>query len=86
MRGFEPQALLGSGGTLSPGSECPIDRRVDLPGGSMTAIALLDQIVRQVPGVVWVVTYRKEPASASLQVNVGLLCWNGWHAKITVFQ
>jgi hypothetical protein len=77
MRGYAVEGLIGSGGLLTPGPDCPIDRRVDLPGGVMTASTLLDEIVRQAPGLVVAVTYRRPTAHRSFQVNVGFLCPSG---------
>jgi len=87
MRGFEPQAILGSGsGGFATGPECPIYSPVEVNRGPMTTVALLDQIVRQVPGLVWVVTYRKNAMKGTVDVDVGVLCWTGWHATISVFR
>jgi hypothetical protein len=77
MRGYALEGLIGSGGLLTPGPECPIDRRVDLAGGVMTASALLDEIVRQAPGLVVAVTYRRPTTHPGFQVNVGVLCPSG---------
>ena len=85
MSGSRPQALLGSGVMPTSGPECPIDDPVEFPGGSMTALGVLDQIVHQVPGIVWLVTYRKVPTSPRLQVNLGLLCTSGGYLTISVF-
>ena len=41
----------------------------------MTTIGLLDQIVRQVPGMVGVVSYGKVPADSSVQVDLGSSCF-----------
>lgn len=85
IRGYAPEGLLGSGGPSTPEPECPLDRRVELPKGRMTAMGVLDAIVRQVPGMAWVVTYRRVPASPSLEMKLGLLCSNGRYLTISVF-
>jgi hypothetical protein len=84
MRGYRPQAIAGSGVQPTPGPECPIDDPVEFAGGSTTAMGVLDQIVHQVPGIVWLVTYRQVPTSP-LEVNLGLLCTNGGYFTISVF-
>jgi hypothetical protein len=48
MYGAEPEGgVIGTG--IIPGPECPIDKNVTVPKGSQTALALLDEIVQQVP-------------------------------------
>ena len=86
MRGYGPMAVLGSGPSPTQGPDCLLDTPVNVVEGPTTAIALLDRIVRQAPGVAWVVTYRRDSPGQRLQVNVGLLCANGAHAKISVFR
>jgi hypothetical protein len=82
MRGHEPDALMGTG--IMPSRECPVDATVTVPGGSTTPIELLDAIVRQTPGIVWLVTYR--PESPTETVKVGLLCADGWTLTMEVFD
>jgi hypothetical protein len=73
MRGAEIRGWVGGG--AEPGPECSPLRPVRVPGGSVTAVELLDEVVRQVPGLVWYVTYDSE--NLSQDVKVGLICSNG---------
>jgi len=81
VRGRELQGFVGTGSF--PGPECPLDRPVNLPEGPTPLIALLDQIIRQVPGLVWLVTY--EPGLPNNNLKVGLLCPDGASVKVTVY-
>lgn len=56
----------------------------DVPALAAVVCALdaLDQIVTQVPGLVWVVTY--DPGSPGEDVKVGLLCPDGYFGRTTV--
>lgn len=69
IRGVEPEGFFGSG----PDPSCRLDRPVHLQSGRMTTIEVLDEIVRQVPGVTWLVTYDSERGF----LTVGLMCPDG---------
>lgn len=81
ISGAEPSGIVGSG--ILPGSECPLGRAVKIRPGSLTAIALLDEIVLQTPGLVWLATYDRDLPHANLKV--GLMCPDGSTRKINVF-
>jgi len=81
LSGKEPAGILGSG--AFPGPECPLSRPVRLTTGWTSATRMLDEIVRQVPGLMWFVTYDIEAPHYGLQV--GLLCGDGSTVGITVF-
>ena len=83
MSGVEPPQGFVFSGAL-PGPECPINRPVRMPEGSLSAIALLDQIVRQVPGLVWVVSYSPEAPNAGLKV--GRMCPDGEFVRTEVYR
>jgi hypothetical protein len=76
MGGQRPRAVIGSGPMPEEGPGCPMLSPVDVPDGSISAIDLLDQTVRQAPGLAWIVTYRSD-SETDLQVRVGLLCSTG---------
>jgi hypothetical protein len=75
LAGREPQGLVGSIVTR-PGDEpaCPPARRVRL-GGEDSVIGTLDNIVRQVPGLVWRLTY--DPAAPLESLRIGIICADG---------
>jgi hypothetical protein len=79
ITGFPNPGVVGTGG---PEPECLSGHRVHVPGGKTTPVALLDEIARQMPGVVWFVTY--DPERAGLNPKVGLMCPNGAWRRITV--
>ena len=82
MRGVEPsQGYVWTGGL--PGPECPINRPIRIAGGPATAIGLLDQVVRQVPGLLWVVSYN--PDQPSVALKVGLMCQDGSFFRTDVY-
>ena len=81
MSGVEPPQGFAFSGAL-PGPECPINHTVRMPGGSLTAIALLDQIVRHVPGLVWVVSY--SPEAPNMGLKVGFMCPAGEFVRTEV--
>jgi hypothetical protein len=78
VRGREPQGWLGGG--LRPSPECSLDRPIQLPDGSVTVIQVLDEVVRQVPGLVWFVSY--QPEAADGDVRFGLICSNGMRVDV----
>lgn len=81
LSGKEPAGIIGTG--TFPGPECPLRRPVRLSAGSTSATRMLDEIVKQVPGLMWFVTYDTEAPHYGLQV--GLLCGDGSTVGITVF-
>lgn len=83
MAGYEPQSIIGSGADVRPTPECPLLAPVDVPDGPTTPTRLLDGVVRQVPGIAWIVTYGRKPDS-SLDLRVGLICSDGKHLMISV--
>jgi hypothetical protein len=66
-----------------PGPECPLSLPVRIPHGSWSAIALLDTIVDQAPGLAWVVTY--DPELPHANIKVGLMCPDGSTERINAF-
>ena len=81
LSGKEPAGIIGTGSF--PGPECPLGRPVRLTAGSTSATRMLDEIVKQVPGLMWFVTYDTEAPHYGLQV--GFLCADGSTVGITVF-
>jgi hypothetical protein len=73
LTGQDAQGIVGSG--ITPGPECEFDRPVRVPGGPMPFTVLLDSIVRQVPGLAWIVLYDADAPARGLKV--GLLCRTG---------
>jgi hypothetical protein len=81
IAGRDPQGILGSG--RFPGPECPLTGPVQLPQGASTVVAFLDEITRQVPGLVWLVTYDEDEPNDGLEV--GFVCPDGATLKLSVF-
>ena len=81
LSGKEPAGIIGTG--TFPGPECPLTRPVRLTPGSTSATRMLDEIVKQVPGLMWFITYDTDAPHYGLQV--GLLCGDGSTVGITVF-
>ena len=75
----EERGLVGSG--IDPAAECPIFRPVRVSEGETTIAGQLDSIVRQVPGLIWFVTY--DPDVPNLDLRVGLMCADGTSTTIT---
>jgi hypothetical protein len=48
---------------------------VRIPAGKTRPIDILDQVVRQVPGITWLVTYRA--VAPDHEFKIGLMCGNG---------
>ena len=73
LRGrMNPSALAGGG---LPGPRCPLSNSVHLPDAPLSTQQGLDEIVTQVPGLVWVVTY--DAAVPDLDFALGLMCGGG---------
>jgi len=82
MTGQEPTGgIVGTG--RQPVEACSLDRLIRVSGGSMSPARLLDQIVGQLSGVVWVVTYDEERPNNDLKV--GFICRGGARTTLTVF-
>ena len=69
VRGGEVRGIIGSGGPL-PGPESLLGRRIRLDRGRRSAISILDDVVRQVPGLVWFATYNRGLPSQDLKVGL----------------
>jgi hypothetical protein len=54
---------------------CPMYQPVRIPAGKTRPIDILDQVVRQVPGITWLVTYRA--GGPDREFKIGLMCGNG---------
>ena len=65
----EVRGIIGSGGPL-PGPESLLGRRIRLDRGRRSAISILDDVVRQVPGLVWFATYNRGLPSQDLKVGL----------------
>ena len=76
----QPEGYAWSGALPSPA--CPINQKVHLPSG-LTAEGVLDQVVSQVPGLIWVLTYN--PQLKDNTMAVGLMCADGTFFR-TAFQ
>jgi len=73
LRGrISPNALAGGG---LPGPKCPLANTVHLPDTPMSTQQALDAVVKQVPGLVWIVTY--DAAVPDLDFALGLMCAGG---------
>ena len=81
LSGKEPLGIIGTG-SFPDGPKCPLDRRVRITAGWTSATRMLDEIVRQVPGLTWLVTYDADAPYYGLEV--GLVCGDGGTARITV--
>jgi hypothetical protein len=73
LAGREPQGIVGSIVTTEE-SDCRVTGSLRL-GGEGTVVSVLDAIVRQSPGLVWLVTY--DPAFPAETMQVGLMCPDG---------
>jgi hypothetical protein len=81
MGGFEPPGgVIGAG--MFPDEDSPAYQRVKLARGSTTARQMLDEIVKQVRGLVWFVSYK--PDSANADVQIGLICPDGAMVRVPV--
>ena len=69
---MNPSALSGGG---LPGPRCPLSNSVHLPDTPLSTQHGLDEIVTQVPGLVWIVTY--DAAVPDLDFALGLMCGGG---------
>lgn len=74
----ESGGIIGSGGISA---ECPLGERVRIEAGRRSAGDLMDDVVRQVPGVAWFVTYDEE--SPTFNLKVGFVCFNGATTRFT---
>lgn len=81
LSGKEPAGIIGTGSF--PGPECPLGTPVRVAAGLKSATQMLDEIVRQVPGLTWVITYDTQAPHYGLEV--GLVCGNGAAVRITAF-
>lgn len=73
LRGrINPGAVAGGG---LPGPKCPLANTVHLPDTPLSVQQALDEIVKQVPGLVWIVTY--DSAVPDLDFALGLMCGGG---------
>lgn len=73
IRGSEPEGFFGGG----PDPSCRLDRPVRLPMGRTTTAELLDDVVRQLAGVTWLMTYDQ----ATGYWSVGLMCPDGSYRR-----
>ena len=80
MSGIAPGGVAGVG--LQPGPGCPVSSPVRFPAG-ITARDALDAVVKQVPGLAWVVSYG--PGAPAKDLKAGLLCGDGYYGRVTVF-
>lgn len=67
------RGIIGTG--TFPGFECRLDRHVQLPEGPATVTALLDSVVQQAPGLVWLITYDDQLPMRGMKI--GLMCPGG---------
>jgi hypothetical protein len=73
LRGrISPGAVAGGG---LPGPKCPLANTVHISDTPLSVQQALDQVVKQVPGLVWVVTY--DSAVPDLDFALGLMCGGG---------
>jgi hypothetical protein len=82
LRGAEPSEGFAFAG-LMPGPDCLLGGSVRLTEGDHTATDLLDEIVRQVPGLVWCVTY--SPGRLDRTLKVGLMSTDGATVSVDVY-
>ncbi len=68
VRGGEVRGIIGTG--PRPGPESLLGRRIRLDRGRRSAISILDDVVRQVPGLVWFATYNRGLPSQDLKVGL----------------
>ena len=66
------------GGGVQPDQRCPLQVTVELPSGPTSIVQLLNDAVRQAPGLVWFVSY----APDSDQKTIGVVCPGGQSFKM----
>ena len=79
LAGREPQGFAGTG--IGEGAACGLDRRIRL-GGEATVTETLDAVVRQAPGLIWVITYSDDNPLQTMEI--GVLCPDGRGQLATV--
>jgi len=67
---------------LMPSAGCSMLEQVRPPQGTVTALELLDEIVRQRPDRVWLVTY--EPIGSRGTLKVGVPCRDQSHVLVDI--
>jgi hypothetical protein len=80
MRGWEQGGIIGVGAVPAP--ESLLNRVVRIKKGRSSPITLLDEVVRQVPGLVWLVTYN--PGLPNQDLKVGLMDAEGMTLMLTI--
>jgi len=68
IHGGESQGYIGSG--PMPSGDSALAKRVLLPKGTYSAVGLLDEVVRQAPGLIWFISYYAPDAEPHLWVGL----------------
>jgi hypothetical protein len=76
----QTSGYLGSG--AFPSRACPFETPVRISRGTKTVTQVLDEIVTQTPGLVWLITYA--PTAKEGKLKIGYLCPDGVTQRITV--
>jgi hypothetical protein len=74
LRGSRTNGIVGVGPL--PGPECGVDGEVRLRAGATTVAEIGDEVVRQLSGTGWLITFNEARPATGLQV--GILCADGW--------
>jgi hypothetical protein len=72
----EVSGVLGTG--LQPDQQCPLQVPVALAAGPTSVLGLLNQTVRQAPGLVWFISYDSERS----KMAIGVVCPGGHYTKM----
>jgi hypothetical protein len=75
-----PSAVISTGPL--PGPSCPVGKRVNVPNGEKSVIELLNAIVEQAPGMVWLITYDANKTTERLKI--GYACPDGVFRRVVV--
>jgi hypothetical protein len=82
VRGSTVTAIAGTG--IMPGRSCMLQGLVEIQRGTYTVSEFLDDIVTQVPGLVWLITFDAEELNSGLKL--GVVCPGGESLKMTIAQ
>ena len=79
----KPRTAL-AGTSLPDPATCPANQEVHLTAGAKSLVEALDEVVSQVPGLVWVVTYDVKAPRPSMKI--GFLCPDGSSFRTALHQ
>ncbi|MDQ3169568.1 MAG: hypothetical protein M3Q55_05475 [Acidobacteriota bacterium] len=80
MSATQTHGYIGSGAV--PSSGCPFEAPVKIARGTKAVTQILDEIVTQAPGLVWLITYA--PAAREGKLKIGYVCPDGVTQRVSV--